>query len=69
MHSIGLRHQDIPCGRYTWRKYHNESNDDIQRETYGEHHKILIDIAIIYYIAEFKHSEGSALRNAAVTNI
>jgi hypothetical protein len=31
--------------------------------------KILIDVAIIYYITEFKHPEISILRNTAVTNI
>jgi hypothetical protein len=31
--------------------------------------KILIDIAIIYYITEFTHPEISIFRNTAVTNI
>jgi hypothetical protein len=40
-----------------------------ERENFGEHLKILIDIAIIYYITEFKHPEISIFRNTAVTNI
>jgi hypothetical protein len=36
---------------------------------FGERLKILIDIAIIYYITEFKHPEISIFRNTAITNI
>jgi hypothetical protein len=35
----------------------------------GEQLKILIDIAIIYYITEFKHSERSILGNTALTTL
>jgi hypothetical protein len=43
--------------------------NNIRRENFGEHLKILTDIAIIYYITEFKHPEISIFRNTAVTNI
>jgi hypothetical protein len=38
-------------------------------EHFGEHFKILIYIAVIYYITEFRHPEISIFRNTAVTNI
>jgi hypothetical protein len=38
------------------------------RENFGEHLKILIDISIIYYITQFKHSEISIFRKTAVMN-
>jgi hypothetical protein len=40
-----------------------------ERENFGEHYKIVLDIAIIYYISEFKYPEISIFRNTAVTNI
>jgi hypothetical protein len=40
-----------------------------KRENFGEHLKMLIDNAIIYYITEFKHSENSIFRYTALTNI
>jgi hypothetical protein len=43
--------------------------NNIRRENFGEHLKILIYIAVIYYITEFKHPEISIFRNTAVTNI
>jgi hypothetical protein len=38
-------------------------------ENFGEHLKILLRIANIYYITEFKHSENLIFRNTADTNI
>jgi hypothetical protein len=40
-----------------------------ERVKLGEHLKMLIDIAIIYYITEFMPPEISISRDTAVTNI
>jgi hypothetical protein len=40
-----------------------------QRENFGEHLKILIDIATIYYITEFEHPEISIISAYARNNL
>jgi hypothetical protein len=47
----------------------NNNNNNSERETLGEHLRILIDIAITCYITEFIHSESLIFQNTAVMNI
>jgi hypothetical protein len=68
IHNIYIKLVEISCGCSTSRKCNNGNSDNIGREYFEQHLNILVDTAIIYYIAELKLSENSEFPESAVAN-